>query len=269
MKINVYPKFFLVSVFLFVVLSLLILFPAHAAPENLWKETQKEATYVGAETCDSCHSDVVKRHRLSTHYGTMGPGKPGAMQADMKEEACESCHGPGSLHAEEGNPKLITKTSTEACFACHADQRAKFNLQFNHPVLEGRVSCADCHEIHAPVTHMSGRASLQRPNETCFKCHKEFKGPYVFEHEPMRENCQVCHEPHGGVYEKLLVADQSSLCLRCHWEQATNTISGNLGGVEHGVKAGAGGDYEVGEGEECIDHHRSVHGSNFYKTFNR
>lgn len=238
-----------------------------ASPENAWKESQKDATYVGAETCDSCHDDVVKRHRLSTHYGTMGPGI--GKQGDMKEEACESCHGPGSLHADEGNPRLITKTSVEACFACHADQRAKFNLQFNHPVIEGRVSCADCHQIHAPVTTMSGRASLQRPNETCFKCHKEFKGPYVFEHEPMRENCQVCHEPHGGVYDKLLVADQSSLCLRCHWEQATNTAAGKIGGVGHGVKPGAGGEYEIGEGEDCIDHHRAVHGSNFYKTFNR
>ena len=114
---------------------------------------------------------------------------------------------------------------------------------------------------------MSGRASLQRPNETCFKCHKEFKGPYVFEHEPLRENCQVCHEPHGGVYEKLLVASPDSLCLRCHWEQATNTTQGTLGGVGHGRRTGA--NYEIGEGEECIDHHKAVHGSNEYKTFNR
>lgn len=231
-----------------------------------WKETQRDATTVGAETCAACHDDIVKRHRLSTHYGTMGPGK----QGDMKQEACESCHGPGSLHAEEGNPKFITKNSAEACFSCHAEKRARFELQFHHPVTEGRMNCADCHEIHAPVTTMSGRTSLQRPNEACFKCHKEFKGPYVFEHEPMREACQVCHEPHGGVYEKLLVADQSSLCLRCHWEQAANTTGGTLGGVTHGLKpVGSGGDYEIGEGEECTDHHRAVHGSNFYKTFNR
>lgn len=229
-----------------------------------WSGEQQAATIVGDETCTACHEDVVKRQGLSTHFGTMLKGKEG------EAESCESCHGPGSLHADSaGDPKLITRNSPEACFSCHADKRAQFDLQFHHPVTEGRMSCTDCHDVHAPASQMSGNASLQRPNEKCFKCHKEFKGPFIFEHDPMREGCQVCHEPHGGVYEKLLVADQNSLCLRCHWEQATNTAGGLFGGVRHGVKAGAGGDYQIGEGEECVDHHRSVHGSNIWKTFNR
>lgn len=237
-----------------------------ANPENAWKESQQDATYVGAEECAACHEDVVKRQKLSTHYGTInatGKGVEG-------QESCESCHGPGGLHMENaGDTKFITRYSTEACFSCHADKRAQFDLQFHHPVVEGRMSCADCHELHAMnATHSA--TALERPNEKCFKCHKEFKGPYVFEHDPMREGCQVCHEPHGGVYDKLLVADQDALCLRCHWEQASNTISGKIGGVTHGLKpAGSGGDYEIGEGQECVDHHRAVHGSNMWSTFNR
>lgn len=236
-------------------------------PGHPWNESQKDAKYVGGQECATCHEDVVKRQKLSTHYGTMlGSGA----SKDAQEESCEACHGPGSLHVESsGEKKLITRSSTEACFSCHMDKRAQFDLQFHHPVVEGRMSCADCHQVHEMSAQAGGATSLKRPNEACFKCHKEFKGPYVFEHDPMREGCQVCHEPHGGVYEKLLVADQNALCLRCHWEQATNTADGQLGGVKHGVKPGAGGDYTIGEGEECIDHHRSVHGSNMWSTFNR
>src|SRR3989338_9934722 len=65
-----------------------------AGSEGAWKESQKDAAYVGAETCASCHDDIVKRHRLSTHYGTMGPQVgPGKKDGEMKEESCESCHG--------------------------------------------------------------------------------------------------------------------------------------------------------------------------------
>lgn len=227
------------------------------------REEQKGALYVGAETCATCHEDLVKKQKLSTHYGTIsGTGR------NVEGESCEACHGPGSIHAEDGNTKFITRYSPETCFSCHADKRAQFDLQFHHPVPEGRMTCLDCHDVHGlSVTHAN--TALERSNEKCFKCHKEFKGPYIFEHDPMREGCQVCHDPHGGVYEKLLVADQRTLCLRCHWEQASNTSAGNIGGVAHGNKGGTGGEYDIGEGEECIDHHRAVHGSNMWRTFNR
>lgn len=95
------------------------------------------------------------------------------------------------------------------------------------------------------------------------------KGPFVFEHDAMREGCQTCHNPHGSVYDKMLVADQTNLCLRCHWEPAFNATGGGLGAIQHGVHAGAGGDYYIGQGQECVDHHRATHGSNIWKTLNR
>lgn len=181
-------------------------------------------------------------------------------------EACESCHGPGSLHVDSsGDKSKIIRYSQERCFACHADKKHQFQMQFHHPVPEGQMTCLDCHQTHHN-TSAARKAALQRPNETCFKCHKEMKGPFVFEHDPMREGCQTCHEPHGGVYNKLLVADDNALCLRCHWEPNTDNAAGNLGGVPHGT---GGGNYFIGAGEDCVDHHRSPHGSNIWRTFNR
>lgn len=224
--------------------------------------TIEGAEYVGMETCAMCHEDQVQRFRLESHYGTsLEEGEK------IKGEACESCHGPGSLHAEnDGDKTKIIRYSPERCFACHTDKKAQFQLQYHHPVPEGQMACMDCHSFHKNVDVAGPTTALERSNETCFKCHKEMKGPFVFEHDPMREGCQTCHEPHGGVYNKLLVADDNALCLRCHWESGTNTSPGQIGGVPHGTGAG---NYYIGAGEDCVDHHRAPHGSNIWRTFNR
>lgn len=244
-----------------VVSIICISFSVSNAGKNKAEDLQKDAKYVRAESCALCHEEIVSKQKMSTHYATI-PDE----SSEAKGESCETCHGPGSLHVDSGGDrKNITRYSAEKCFSCHLDKRAQFQLQFHHPVTEGRMTCTDCHDVHALKAESRSNTALGRPNEKCFKCHKEFKGPFVFEHDPMREGCSVCHEPHGGVYEKLLVADGTSLCIRCHWQQSVNTVEGRIGGVPHG----SGGNYRIGQGEECIDHHRAVHGSNIWRTFNR
>jgi len=215
----------------------------------------KGAEYVGTETCVSCHEEAAERFKLTSHY-------KGVME---KEEVlgggCESCHGAGSVHADSMNKTDIVRYSADNCFKCHMGERAQFQMQHHHPVPEGKVKCTDCHNPHATeMEALQSVTSLQSSDQKCFECHKEMKGPFVFEHDPMREGCQTCHNPHGSVYDKMLVADQSNLCLRCHWEPAFNT-TGGIGGVTH--------NYYIGSGEECIDHHRAPHGSNIWKTLNR
>lgn len=230
--------------------------------EALEVNTIEGAEYVGMETCATCHEEKVKHYRVESHYGTsLEEGE------EIKGEACESCHGPGSLHAEnDGDKTKIVRFSPDRCFTCHVDKKVQFELQYHHPVPEGQMNCLDCHDIHAKESATHSVVDIDRSSEKCFKCHKEMKGPFVFEHDPMRDGCQVCHEPHGSVYNKLLVADDNALCLRCHWESDTNSVTGNMGGVPHGSGAG---NYWIGSGEECVDHHRSVHGSNIWRTFNR
>ncbi len=219
------------------------------------------AEYVGSETCAQCHEDESKYFNLTDHASVAIDITAEDAEAGQAE-ACETCHGPGSLHVEgQGDKSKIVKADAQTCFSCHLDIKGKFALQHRHPVLEGQMSCSDCHNMHGSDVRATGGAMLLGKDEKCFKCHKEMKGPFVFEHDAMREGCSVCHDPHGSISDKLLVAGQTTTCLRCHWEVNFNSSSPSLGGKTH--------DYFIGEGVECIDHHRAPHGSNIWRTFNR
>ena len=53
---------------------------------------------------------------------------------------------------------------------------------------------------------------------TCFQCHSDKRGPFVFEHAPVRfEGCMACHEPHGSANPRMLIRHEVRLvCLECH-----------------------------------------------------
>ncbi|HZX48823.1 MAG TPA: cytochrome c3 family protein, partial [Nitrospirota bacterium] len=53
-------------------------------------------------------------------------------------------------------------------------------------------------------------------NENCFKCHADKRGPYLFDHLPVQENCLLCHVPHSSINRPLLKMRQPFLCLECH-----------------------------------------------------
>lgn len=221
------------------------------------------ASYIGQEMCIACHETEGKYFKLSDHS---------SMAIDITEEdaeageieSCESCHGPGSLHAENyGDKSKIVLGDAETCFACHLDIRGKFALQHHHPVSEGLMSCTDCHNMHGKDVRATGGQMLLGENDKCFKCHKEQRGPFVFEHDAMREGCQVCHNPHGSISNKLLVAGQTTTCIRCHWQSGFNDDSGNIGSTPHGFFA------DIGNGAECIDCHTAVHGSNISRSLQR
>ena len=159
-------------------------------------------------------------------------------------EGCETCHGPGSLHVEGrgDKSKIIRANNADAtCFKCHLNVKGQFMLEHHHPVPEGRMFCTDCHDMHGKDVRATGGSMLLGKNDKCFKCHKEMRGPFVFEHEAMREGCPVCHTPHGSINDKLLVAGPTVTCVRCH-------IEDNHGKVHHHY--------------DCIDCHTRVHGSN-------
>ena len=52
----------------------------------------------------------------------------------------------------------------------------------------------------------------------CVKCHSDKRGPFVYEHPPVRvEGCTICHNPHGSVNPRLLARPATfTLCLECH-----------------------------------------------------
>jgi DmsE family decaheme c-type cytochrome len=74
--------------------------------------------------------------------------------------------------------------------------------------------CSDCHNPHGSFTDKILRTASV--NDTCYKCHAEKRGPFLFEHLPVRENCLNCHDPHGTVNEASLKVARPRLCFECH-----------------------------------------------------
>jgi predicted CXXCH cytochrome family protein len=183
------------------------------------------ATFVGTKECSQCHEDHTSHFDDATH------AKLALSDSKVGLTGCEGCHGPGSLHVKAGGGRgniINPRKSPETCFACHADKRAQFSLANSHQVLNGRMSCADCHEVHKGNAVAGSGLDLEGQNAACVKCHTEQKGPFVFEHAAMKEGCVSCHNPHGTINQKMLVARDANLCLRCHLEAPDPGSSGQI-----------------------------------------
>lgn len=86
--------------------------------------TLQEAGKDHDRSCIGCHS-----------IGFMQPGGYcKASEVDFRKDVqCESCHGPGSLHAQSGDKKFIKrKVSEETCRGCHHVPHIKSYDSFNY-----------------------------------------------------------------------------------------------------------------------------------------
>jgi len=217
------------------------------------------AHFVGSKECAICHDDITGRFATASHARLAVQG------SGVKDTGCENCHGAGSLHVKTGGAAgtiINPRKSPETCFQCHLDKRGQFSLPNSHPVLAGKMSCADCHDPHQGDAVKGHGADLESQNETCTKCHTAQKGPFVFEHAAMREGCTVCHNPHGTVNQRMLVARDANLCLRCHLEAPDPGASGQINAnaihrtaENHNTRLMQGTCWSAG----C---HESPHGSN-------
>jgi predicted CXXCH cytochrome family protein len=219
------------------------------------------AQFVGSATCGECHAEIYKGFPTATHA---------RLQAETKNAlniGCEGCHGPGSVHKESGGAAhtiINPNRSPETCFKCHLDKRGEFSLPHAHPVFDGphassvgakqRVSCSDCHNPHKGQAIIGGGTALSTEQETCGKCHVAQRGPFVFEHEAVREGCTTCHKPHGSVNARMLAERNHVLCLKCHFQQQTATGRILIGGQDHTGRLGRGTCWSAG----C---HEAIHGS--------
>lgn len=210
------------------------------------------AEFVGSDECSQCHEDLTKNFKTSAHAKLQAKG------SNVPDLGCEGCHGPGSKHVEAGGGAgtiVNMRKSPEGCMKCHLDVKAQFGLPYAHPVNSGKMSCADCHNPHEGPATKGGGTQLARMNETCMECHTQQMGPWIFEHEAVREGCVSCHSPHGSTNQKMLTERNQTLCLKCHIQ--TQSGAGNLviGGRNHNSFLGRGTCWTTG----C---HEGVHGSN-------
>jgi DmsE family decaheme c-type cytochrome len=156
---------------------------------------------------------------------------------------CTNCH--TVMKAVSRKHQLKTAVEPDTCFQCHKDRRAQMARSSHMPLREGKIVCSDCHNPHGSTTEALLRADSI--NDNCYKCHAEKRGPFLFEHAPVRENCTNCHVPHGSVNEFLLRIPRQRLCATCH-------------GIGHGLTSGPLAVQSMGR--SCQNCHTAVHGTN-------
>ncbi|HEX5760610.1 MAG TPA: DmsE family decaheme c-type cytochrome [Thermoanaerobaculia bacterium] len=174
----------------------------------------------------------------------------------MRGLSCISCH---SVHAPKTEQaQLKTATVSEQCFACHKDVRAETWKNSHHPIREGKISCSDCHNPHGASTPKLIRAVSV--NDQCYSCHAEKRGPFLWDHPPVRESCLTCHTPHGSNHLKLQKTSVPYLCQQCH----ANTR--HPGTLYDGLRVPTLEDPARGSNRvfnrACLDCHAAIHGSN-------
>ncbi|OIO36767.1 MAG: hypothetical protein AUJ72_05710 [Candidatus Omnitrophica bacterium CG1_02_46_14] len=166
------------------------------------------------------------------------------------------CHGPASLHVEAGGGRGVAiinpKKDPSICFSCHTDKKLEFRLPYHHPVPEGKMGCSDCHNAHGAEIKPWTATTMEGTNEACTRCHKDQRGPFVWPHKALDEGCTACHKVHGSINDKMLVARDHTLCLRCHTQPNVPSV----GGRNHNTFWIRGTCFSGG----C---HTAVHGSNF------
>ena len=71
----------------------------------------------------------------------------------------------------------------------------------HHPVREGKMGCASCHNPHDGTQPEDDEGRLgQRAVHS--PATPRSAGPFLWEHAPVRENCVTCHDPHGSNHEQ-------------------------------------------------------------------
>lgn len=236
-------------------------------------ETEARIGWKG-RACESCHGPGGK------HVQTVSPSdirNPAKLAPAAVDETCLKCHlnqatPVGYLRSTHGKNQvactvchsihgssLVARTIpaiNQLCGRCHANIWAQFQRPYHHKLPEEAMSCVDCHNPHGTVrAAMIQTFAANEPG--CFTCHGDKRGPFTFEHGPVRfEGCTTCHEPHGSANPRMLVRHEVRfVCLECHANLPVNT-TGTIGVVPLSFH-----DLRSPQFQNCTVCHQKIHGS--------
>ncbi|MFC1886512.1 cytochrome c3 family protein [Thermodesulfobacteriota bacterium] len=128
-----------------------------------------------------------------------------------------------------------------------------------HPIKEDKMKCSDCHNSHGAIADKLIDAQIN--NQKCFECHADKRGPNLWDHMPVTENCITCHTPHGSSHSPLLKTKIPYLCQRCH---SNDGHAGELWAKKSGQEGLTV--YRASRNRlfyrSCVNCHSKIHGSN-------
>jgi DmsE family decaheme c-type cytochrome len=188
-------------------------------------QNSSQATYVGSDTCKSCHEDIYKGWEKTPHWKTTLDTKGGEAH-----QGCEGCHGPGSAHVEGGGDKTkifvfpdhSAKEINARCLECHAGGTQHMNA-INSEHTKNDVSCIACHSPHHAKE--SEFLLVKSQPELCYGCHLQQKAQFDMPfHHRVNEGliqCSDCHNVHGTVKPKQVrtSSTQDAVCFTCHTDK--------------------------------------------------
>jgi len=186
---------------------------------------------------------------LDCHENHVGMNWSGGVH-ETEDVACADCH---TVHAPH-DPVTQQYTQSKVCYECHVERRADANKPFNHPIREKFVACTDCHNPHGTST--DSLLVRNSTNETCYTCHQDKRGPLLWEHAPVTEDCSICHTPHGSIHPAMLVKRPPLLCQQCHSQAGHPSVPYGTNGLASGTAS------PMLLSGSCLNCHSQIHGSN-------
>ncbi len=173
-----------------------------------------------------CHEDIFNAFQKNPHQVVETDKKRG-----FETKACESCHGPGSKHAESVSPadikqpaKLKPAETDRICLTCHQNQSTHTG-RLNSSHAKNQVSCTACHSIHKNGPHGLVARKPAEINTQCAACHTDvwasFQRPNKHRLPEGAMSCVDCHNPHGSALPRSIQTTRASEpgCAKCHGDK--------------------------------------------------
>lgn len=231
--------------------------------------------FAQGNACQSCHGPSALHLRRDAQGKRYPPAITFATDeaANSQNAVCLSCHQKGTVTKWLGSrhqfedlrcvdchrvhtdkDPMLGKQQQDNCLSCHKAQKGQISQFSRHPLEEGLMRCSDCHNAHGGASEpLLAKTSL---NETCYGCHSEKRGPFLWEHSPVREDCSQCHKAHGSNHPNLLVARTPWLCQQCHIAAFHPSTAYSGTGLPNASPS------QSLLAQSCSNCHAQVHGSN-------
>lgn len=182
---------------------------------------------------------------------------------ESRDVTCVTCH---SVHAGtekrllkivkpdqyDSRGQVLDKVQYDLCGQCHQVRVMQFQRSSHMPLAArgeaGALTCTSCHNPHGSVTEKL--IAAPSVNQICWTCHANKRGPFLWEHPPVLENCLNCHQAHGSNFSSLLRLTPPRICQQCHTQSGHDNSPYTPPTSMRAYNRG------------CVNCHFNIHGSN-------